>query len=133
MSLIIGQQTIPLKADQDGVMRVGETQVTLDTVVHAFDQGHTAEEIVSHYPALKLADVYAVIAYYLNNQAEVHNYLRHQQEEAERIWEQVEAKADYRAFRERQLPISRVIENVLLIVECSSAAEWLNQLQRLPL
>jgi hypothetical protein len=31
------------------------------------------------------------------------------------------------------LPISIVIEDILLIVECSSAAEWLNQLQRLPL
>jgi hypothetical protein len=31
------------------------------------------------------------------------------------------------------LAISVVIEDVLLIVECSSAAEWLNQLQRLPL
>jgi len=31
------------------------------------------------------------------------------------------------------LAISTVIENVLLIVECSSAAEWINQLQRLPL
>jgi uncharacterized protein (DUF433 family) len=103
MTLTVELQTIPLKADQDGVMRVGETRVTLDTVVHAFDQGHTAEEIVSHYPALKLADVYAVIAYYLNNQAEAHNYLWQQQEEAEKIWEQVEAKADYQAFRERLL------------------------------
>lgn len=31
------------------------------------------------------------------------------------------------------LPISTVIEDVLLIVECSSAAEWVNELQRLPL
>ena len=29
--------------------------------------------------------------------------------------------------------ISAVIEDVLLIVECSSAAEWINQIQRLPL
>jgi uncharacterized protein (DUF433 family) len=103
MSLIIELQPIPLKADQDGVMRVGETRVTLDTVVRAFDQGHTAEEIVSHYPALKLADVYAVIAYYLNNQAEVEAYLRQQEKATEEIWEQIEAKADYQAFRERLL------------------------------
>ncbi|MEW5959368.1 MAG: DUF5615 family PIN-like protein [Chloroflexota bacterium] len=31
------------------------------------------------------------------------------------------------------LPISTVIENILLIVGCSSATEWSNQLQRLPL
>jgi len=103
MTLTVEQQTIPLKADQDGVMRVGDTRVTLDTVVHTFEQGHTAEEIVSHYPVLRLADVYAVIAYYLNNQAEIHAYLRQQQEEAQKIWEQIEAKADYQAFRERLL------------------------------
>jgi hypothetical protein len=31
------------------------------------------------------------------------------------------------------LAISTVIEDILIIVECSSAAEWINQLQRLPL
>ena len=31
------------------------------------------------------------------------------------------------------LAISAVIEDVLLIVECSSEAEWINQIQRLPL
>jgi hypothetical protein len=31
------------------------------------------------------------------------------------------------------LAISAVIEDLLLIVECSSAAEWIDQLQRLPL
>jgi uncharacterized protein (DUF433 family) len=103
MTLTIDVQSIPLKADQDGVMRVGETRVTLDTVVHAFEQGHTAEEMVSHYPALRLADVYAVIAYYLNNQAEVQAYLRQQQAEAQKFWEQIEAKADYQTFRERLL------------------------------
>lgn len=103
MSLTVEVQAIPLKADQDGVMRVGKTRVTLDTVVHAFEQGHTAEEIVSHYPTLRLADVYAVIAYYLNNKPEVHAYLWQQQEEAQKIWEQIKSKADYQTFRERLL------------------------------
>jgi hypothetical protein len=31
------------------------------------------------------------------------------------------------------LPISTIIDDILLIVECSSASEWINQLQRLPL
>jgi uncharacterized protein (DUF433 family) len=101
MSLIVDVQTIPLNADADGVMRVGDTRVTLDTVVHAFEQGHTAGEIVSHYPALRLADVYAVIAYYLNNRAAVEVYLRRQQEEAQRIWGEIEGKIDYQAFRKR--------------------------------
>jgi uncharacterized protein (DUF433 family) len=103
MTLIVDVQTVPLKADAGGAIRVGDTRVTLDTVVHAFEQGHTAEEIVSHYPALGLADVYAVIAYYLNNQAEVQAYLRQQQDEVQSIWKQLEANNDYQAFRERLL------------------------------
>ncbi len=101
MTLIVEAQLIPLKADQDGVMRVGGTRVTLDTVVRAFNQGHTAEEIVSHYPALRLADVYAVISYYLNNEAVVQAYLQQQEKAAEQIWREIEAKPDYQAFRER--------------------------------
>jgi uncharacterized protein (DUF433 family) len=103
MTLVVDAQTIPLKADSDGVMRVGDTRVTLDTVVHAFEQGHTAEEIVSHYPALRLAGVYAVIAYYLNHQAEVRAFLRQQDKEAQETWELIESRADYQAFRERLL------------------------------
>ncbi len=101
MILIVETQSVPLKADQDGVMRVGATRVTLDTVVHAFNEGHTAEEIVSHYPALKLADVYAVISYYLNNEAAVDVYLQQQEEAAEKMWLEIEAKPDYQTFRKR--------------------------------
>lgn len=62
MSLLLEPQTIPLRTDADGVLRVGTSRVPLETVIHAFHQGHTAEEIVSHYPALRQADVYTVIA-----------------------------------------------------------------------
>ena len=62
MTLIVDVQTIPLKADLDGVMRVGDTRVTPDTVVRVFEQGHTVKEIVNHYPAFRLANVYAAIA-----------------------------------------------------------------------
>jgi uncharacterized protein (DUF433 family) len=71
MTLDIEAQSPPLEANRDHVIRVGGTRVTLETIVHAFDEGHTAEEIVSHYPALRLADVYAVISYYLNHRATV--------------------------------------------------------------
>ena len=44
--------TVPLKTDQDGVIRVGDTRVRLDTVVSAFNDGQTAEEIVVSYSNL---------------------------------------------------------------------------------
>ncbi|MGB3402663.1 MAG: DUF433 domain-containing protein [Microcoleaceae cyanobacterium] len=66
---------MPLQTTADGVVRVGKTRVTLDTVVAVFKQGATAEEIVYRYPSLKLADVYATIAFYLNHESDVEAYL----------------------------------------------------------
>jgi uncharacterized protein (DUF433 family) len=101
--LVLEAKSPPLKADHDGVMRVGGTRVTLDTVVYAFNQGQTAEEIANDYPVLNLADVYAVISYYLNNRLEVNNYLQQQEEGAEKIWREIESAPDYQIFRERLL------------------------------
>jgi len=101
--MIFAAQAVPLRTDQDDVIRVGNTRVTLSTLVHAFDQGHTAEEIVADYPALNLADVYGVISYYLNNRTEVVTYLQEQESEATALRREIEARPDYRLFREQLL------------------------------
>lgn len=103
MPLLLEPQIVPLNTDADGVMRVGASRVPLETVVHAFDQGHTAEEIVSRYPALRLADVYAVIAYYLNTKSAVQSYIESQTNAAQQVWEQIEPRPDYQSFRQKLL------------------------------
>ena len=60
MTLVIDTEPVPVAVDADGVARVGGTRVTLDTLVAAFEQGATAEEIAQQYPSLGLADVYSV-------------------------------------------------------------------------
>jgi uncharacterized protein (DUF433 family) len=110
MTLTVTPQTIPLRTDEDGVMRVGETRVTLRSVIHAFLQGHTAEEIVSHYPALRLADVYAVLAYYLNDEGTVKAYLAEEDAAIEANWRTIEANPDYQIFRNQLLSRKRVAE-----------------------
>ncbi len=67
MVLVVSADPIPLRTDSDGVVRVGSTRVPLDTVVTVFDLGASPEEIVQQFPALGLADVYAVIGYYLHH------------------------------------------------------------------
>jgi uncharacterized protein (DUF433 family) len=96
-------QAVPMKIDNDGIIRVGGTRVRLDTVVYAFNEGYTAEEIVSQYPALNLADVYAVIAYYLNNRAIIDDYLRKRAKAAAKIRAEIEARPEYKVLRERLL------------------------------
>ena len=103
MSLVIVDTPIPLKTDADGVVRVGNTRVTLDTVIATFKEGATAEEIVAQYPSLLLGDVYAVIGYYLQRQAQVETYLKQRQQKAEQIRQQNEARFNQHGIRERLL------------------------------
>lgn len=103
MSLTLIKEKAPLHTDSDGVVRVGRTRVTLDTVIAAFKEGATAEEIVYRYPTLQLADVYAVISYYLRRQKEVETYLNQRQQIAERVRQQNQAQFDLQGIRERLL------------------------------
>jgi uncharacterized protein (DUF433 family) len=48
--------------DQAGVLRVNGTRVSLDSVIFAFNEGSTPEEIAQQYTTLNLADIYAVIS-----------------------------------------------------------------------
>jgi uncharacterized protein (DUF433 family) len=66
---------IPLVRDADGVVRIGSTRVTLDSVVAAFREGLTAEAIAEQYPSLPLSQVYSVIGYVLGHPNEVDAYL----------------------------------------------------------
>jgi uncharacterized protein (DUF433 family) len=103
MSLPVEAQPLPLLADADGVIRVGGTRVTLDTVVAAFHDGMTAEAVVEQYPSLALADVYLVIGYFLSHQEEVDAYLAGRRQQAAEIRGQNEAKFDPNGIRARLL------------------------------
>ncbi len=103
MSLVIADTPIPLAADADGVIRLGGTRVTLDTLVAVFMAGATAEEIVQRYPSLDLGDIYAVIGYYLHHRQEVDAYLGRRQEQAIASRRRQEAHFDQTGLRERLL------------------------------
>jgi uncharacterized protein (DUF433 family) len=97
----------PIQMDKDGVLRMGGTRVTLDTVVGAIQRGRSAEEILESYPSLDLADIHAVISYYLRHRSEVEEYLEGRRRQAEEVrrenearwpsegfWEQLQARRD---------------------------------------
>ena len=96
-------EPVPIQIDADGVARVGGTRITLDTLIGAFNEGATAEEIAQQYPALALADIYGVIAYYLRAKDEVDAYLRDAEEQSHQIRQQNEARFDPNGIRERLL------------------------------
>ncbi|MBD2691576.1 DUF433 domain-containing protein [Anabaena catenula] len=93
----------PLEFTTDGVIRIGKTRVTLDTVIAVFKQGTTAEEIAYRYPSLKLADIYATIAFYLNHQQEVEVYLQQRHQQAQETRRMNEARFDSQGLRDRLL------------------------------
>lgn len=103
MALAIVAELAPLKMADDGVVRVSNTRVTLDTVVAVFKEGTTAEEIIYRYPSLQLADVYATVAFYLNHQQEVETYLQQRQQQAQEIRKINESRFDPQGLRDRLL------------------------------
>jgi uncharacterized protein (DUF433 family) len=96
-------ELIPLHVDADDVIRVSGTRVPLDTLVSAFSEGATAEEITQQYPVLKLADVYSVIGYYLRHPVEVQSYLQQRQQRVTSARQHNETRFDPAGIRERLL------------------------------
>jgi uncharacterized protein (DUF433 family) len=63
---------------REGVYRVGDTRVSLDSIVYAFLEGHTAESIQQSFPLLTLEQVYGAITYYLAHREDIDAYLQEQ-------------------------------------------------------
>jgi len=82
----------PLRVDEGGAVRIGKSRVSLDLVVEQYENGMRPEDMVRAYDTLVLADVYAVIAYYLRHREEVQAYLKRRHEEAESMRAKIEAE-----------------------------------------
>src|SRR5436309_4733140 len=104
MALSVAADPVPLEVDAHGTARIGGTRLTLETVVEAFKRGDRPEEIAAAFSGLELADVYAVVAYYLRHRAEVDAYLGSQEAKAAGIRGEIEARqGDQRGLRQRLL------------------------------
>lgn len=104
MSLTLEKaERVPLSLASDGVIRVGGTRVTLDTVAEVFHEGATAEEIAQQYPSLSLADVYSVLGYLLRHEAEVSAYLKQRAEQSKTVRAENERRFDPAGIRARLL------------------------------
>jgi uncharacterized protein (DUF433 family) len=95
--------TVPLRKDEVGGLKIGQTRIPLERVIYAYNQGETPEQIVYNYDTLDLVDVYAVISFYLQNREEVEAYMQRREREAEEIRREIEAKYPPHGLRERLL------------------------------
>jgi len=67
----------------EDVYYVGETRVSLDSLVYLFREGMSAESMVESYPALTLEAVHGALAFYLANENEIDAYLAEGERTAE--------------------------------------------------
>lgn len=103
MEKLARDQAIPLTTLEDGSIRVIGSRVPLDTIVHEFKLGATAEQILHSFPSLNLREIYGAIYYYLNNTGFVEDYLRGREERAREVRETIESQLDTKSLRERIL------------------------------
>lgn len=101
--LVFEKEQVPLHFDKYGAVRVVGSRVTLDTIVGFFEQGESPEDIVDGFPTLRLADVYAIVSYYLKNKAAVREYLREREKRAKALRKKVEARSNPRDLKKRLL------------------------------
>ncbi len=91
MSIVIHPYSVPLRVDETGTIRVGQTRITLDVLLADHRRGWSPEEIVKQLDTLTLPDVYGALAYYSSHKAELDEYLRIRKEAADRMQREIEA------------------------------------------
>ena len=68
---------------RNGGYYLAGTRISLDSVVYSFNEGQSPEAIQEDFPSLKRSQIYGAIAFYLDHQAAIDQYL----EETEREFE----------------------------------------------
>jgi len=92
MALPLNGEPIPLRVDESGAVRVGNSRITLDLIVEQYENGMTPEDVVRAYDSLELADVYSTIAYYLRHKEVIDAFLRQREQDAAALQAQIESE-----------------------------------------
>lgn len=93
----------PFRRDEAGGIRIGQSRVTLDSLLAAHQNGASPTEIAQQYPVLDLAEIYGAIAYYLTHHQEINTYLETRQHQAQQHRQQLAKNHDLNGLRDRLL------------------------------
>jgi uncharacterized protein (DUF433 family) len=91
MTITLHADPVPLRIDDTGTIRVGQSRVTLDVLLRYWGQGMKPGEIARGLDTLSLADVHGALVYYFRHQPEIDDYLRRREQEADGLREKIEA------------------------------------------
>jgi len=95
--------TVPLVQLETGGVRVRNSRVTLETIVHRMQMGDTAEDIHDGFPTVSVTQIKEILAWYYDNKADADEYLHQVEEEGERLLHSIESQPGYKEHRERLL------------------------------
>ena len=95
--------TVPLVQLENGAVRVRNSRVTLETIVHRMQMGDTAEEINDGFPTVSVSTIKEILAWYFDNKADVDEYIRQGEEETERIFQWFESRPGYKKVSREEL------------------------------
>lgn len=69
----------------DGHWQVAGSRVSLDSIVYAYQEGESPEQIVRAFPGLSAEQVYGAITFYLANRDNIDDYLSQQADRWDRL------------------------------------------------
>lgn len=72
---MIGLPSNYLFQTSEGGWRIVGTRVSLDSIVQAYWDGHSPEQILALFPSLTLEKINGAITFYLHNRKEIDTYL----------------------------------------------------------
>ena len=75
---------VPLRRDEQGLICVAQSHITLLSLVTRYKAGASPETIHQELPTISVADIYAVIAYYLAHREAVDAHFHQIETSAER-------------------------------------------------
>jgi uncharacterized protein (DUF433 family) len=85
----------------DGEIRLTGHRISLCDVVSFYNEGYSPEMLVCQFPTLPLALVHKVIAFYLENQAEVDRYVAEEEAACERLRASAPVSPGVERFRQQ--------------------------------
>lgn len=94
---------VPLVQLETGGVRVRNSRVTLETIVIRMQVGDSIEEIHDGFPTVSVSQIKEILAWYFDNQADVDEYIRQLQAEAERIFQWFESRPGYKKISREEL------------------------------
>ncbi len=92
MDIILQTEAPPLHRDPSGTLRIGRSQVLLELVIRAFEDGATPEAIAQRYSTATLADIYAAISYHVHHRNAIEAYLAEREQRADETRRRIESQ-----------------------------------------